>query len=102
MTLRTEVQKLLALGPFPPSKMALEEDLFAREAALNAIKAPLNDEEAAALVDVFGPDDCFGLAWTLLHLIETAPSGCPVRAEPSKTENEWKRRLWERAQRKLE
>ena len=22
---------------------------------------------------VFGPDECFGLAWSILHLIETAP-----------------------------
>jgi len=39
---------------------------------LAAVKTPVSDDEARALVRVFGPDDCFGLAWTLLHLIETA------------------------------
>ncbi|MDB6032726.1 MAG: hypothetical protein JWM16_3064, partial [Verrucomicrobiales bacterium] len=30
-----------------------------------------------ALVKVFGPDDYYGLAWSLLHLIESAP-GWPL------------------------
>ncbi|MFE7712020.1 hypothetical protein ACFU6I_41130 [Streptomyces sp. NPDC057486] len=32
------------------------------------------DEEAHVLAECFGEDLCFGLAWNLLHLIETAPS----------------------------
>ena len=26
------------------------------------------------LISLFGPDNCFGLSWTLLYLIETAPN----------------------------
>ena len=60
-------------------------------------RRPVTDDEAALLIRCFGPDDCFGLAWTLLHLIETAPGRLPLKAEPSPAENEWVRRLWDRA-----
>ncbi|MEU0382903.1 hypothetical protein [Streptomyces chartreusis] len=40
---------------------------------LERIPKPVTDDEAQALATLFGPDNCFGLAWTLLHLIETAP-----------------------------
>jgi len=43
--------------------------------ALDAIEAPLSDEEAAALLACFPPDDStvYGVAWSLLHAIESAP-----------------------------
>jgi hypothetical protein len=47
---------------------------------------------------VFGDDDCFGLAWTLLHLIESTP-GWPLPAALPDLRNEWVRRLRERAKR---
>jgi hypothetical protein len=43
------------------------------ETALRNIGSPISDEEAIALARLFSEDDCYGLAWTLLHLIETAP-----------------------------
>ncbi|MER6997099.1 hypothetical protein [Streptomyces sp. NPDC000410] len=53
-------------------------------------------EEATALVACFGPDDCYGVAWTLLHLIETGPN--PVlTTRPPQDGNEWHLGLWQRA-----
>ena len=60
-------------------------------------KKPVTDEEACALVKLFGSDDCVGLAWTLLHLIETAP-GWPIESALIGLEGEWIRRLRERAE----
>jgi len=57
----------------------------------------VNDEEAALLIECFGPDDCYGLAWALLHLIESAPGGIPLRSKPSPSSNEWIQLLWERS-----
>jgi hypothetical protein len=63
---------------------------------LTAISRPVTREEAKSLVACFGPDDCYGVAWTLLHLIETGPN--PVLAtQPAADANEWQHRLWERA-----
>ncbi|MEU0437733.1 hypothetical protein ABZ153_40335 [Streptomyces sp. NPDC006290] len=46
-------------------------------------------------IDV-GPDDCYGVAWTLLHIIETGPN--PVlTTEPGPDANEWHQRLYDRA-----
>jgi hypothetical protein len=44
-------------------------DLEQRERLLHAIARPVSDEEAQLLVTCFGNDNCFGLAWTLLHLV---------------------------------
>ncbi|AUX35801.1 uncharacterized protein SOCE836_080000 [Sorangium cellulosum] len=93
MTVRREVEEFVLLGPLPDSR-ASEEAIALHQAHLQRIKRPVTDEEAALLVSSFGPDDCYGLAWTLLHLIESAPGGSPVKAEPSPTDNEWIRRLW--------
>lgn len=51
---------------------------------------------ARALVQLFGPDDCFGLAWSLLHLIETLP-GWPSEDTLKGLHGEWIDRLRERA-----
>lgn len=98
MTIRSEVAELVALGPLPSSLEASEADLDRRAAMLARIPTPLSHEEAVALLGCFGPDDAFGLAWTLLHLVETAP-GTLLQREPPESANEWLRRLWARAYR---
>jgi hypothetical protein len=49
-------------------------------------------------VHLFGPDDCYGVAWTLLHLIESAP-GWPLHDCLQDIRNEWTERLRLRAER---
>ena len=96
--MREEIQSFVRLGPLPDVN-APEEVIARHQRALERIRAPVTDSEASALVHCFGPDDCYGLAWTLLHLIETAPGGVPIAVEPAPTENEWIRRLWGRSHR---
>ena len=79
--IRNEVQQLLDLGPLPRSEDADPDSLDRWGAALKAIVPPITDEEARVLVDLFGPDECFGAAWSLLHLIETAAHLPRLRAE---------------------
>ncbi len=55
---------------------------------LDSITPPVSDEEARELIKVFGPDDYYGLAWTVLHLAEKAP-GWPSEDCLTDTENEW-------------
>ena len=82
MTIRDEVTHLLRLGALPTVD-ADEHIIEAHDDALRAVRAPLSDEEAALLIKLFGPDDCYGLAWKLLHLIESAASGVPIDVEPA-------------------
>lgn len=98
MEVRPEVQRFVDRGPLPSEDDATEEEVTARQNELEAINGPVSTEEAGLLLGTFGPDDCFGLAWTLLHLIETAPSS-PVTSPPEPDANEWVRRLWDRAHR---
>ncbi len=99
MAIRSNVKQLIDLGPLPASSDAEELDLDLRAKLMAGISCPVSQEEAAALLNCFGPDDAFGLAWTLLHLIETAAGGVPLTKEPSKSDNEWVRRLWDRSHR---
>lgn len=99
MTARAQVLAFVSMGPLPDSNVATAEDVDRRYAALTAIKPPVTEEEATLLLNSFGPDECFGLAWELLHLIETAPAAASAVAKPDATANEWIRRLWDRAHR---
>ena len=84
--MRQAVLELGKLGPLPPSDQAVREnlqDLVEKyEKLIMSIEKPITDEEARVLVKVFGPDDCFGLVWPLVHLIESAP-GWPFSRLPS-------------------
>jgi hypothetical protein len=77
--IRTAVKELEALGKFPISEKAQQNTLRQQETILAGIERPLSPEEARVLVRLFGPDTYYGLAWTLLHLIETTP-GWPIEA----------------------
>ncbi|MER5914298.1 hypothetical protein ABT124_28430 [Streptomyces sp. NPDC001982] len=93
--MRPEVQAFVADGPLPDSD-ASGEEIDRRVEQLDAIGRPVTREEAKALVACFGPDDCYGVAGTLLHLIETGPN--PVLAtDPGPDANEWHQRLYARA-----
>jgi hypothetical protein len=61
------VKMLIELGPLPSSATATAPVIKAFEDHLSQVQTPVRDEEACALVKLLGPDDCFGLAWTLLH-----------------------------------
>ncbi|WP_263101787.1 hypothetical protein [Kitasatospora sp. DSM 101779] len=93
--MRPEVAAFVADGPLPDED-AHEDEIDRRVRQLEAITRPVTAEEAARLAQCFGPDDCYGVAWTLLHLVESAPT--PVlTAEPGQDTNEWHRRLRRRA-----
>ncbi|MCA3027947.1 MAG: hypothetical protein ING66_05030 [Rhodocyclaceae bacterium] len=91
------ISAILGLGPLPSSATATAPTMQAFEDQLTRVQTPVTDEEACALVKLFGPDDCFGLAWTLLHLIETAP-GWPVEGALDGLKGAWIDRLRERAE----
>ncbi|MFF7469411.1 hypothetical protein [Streptomyces sp. NPDC008092] len=93
--MRSEVQAFIADGPLPDWD-ASSEEIDRRGKQLTAISRPVTPEEARSLVGCFGPDDCYGVAWTLLHLIETGPN--PVlTVQPAPDANEWLHLLWARA-----
>ena len=94
--MRAAVRNLIALGQLPAESSATAEGVRQFEEALHSIDPPLTDSEAEALVPLFGPDTCFGLSWSLVHLIETAP-GWPIEACLASGQSAWVERLRERA-----
>src|ERR1051326_1445342 len=96
--IRPEIQELVRLGPFPASQDVNFEIIQRQQDLLATVKAPVSDDEAEQLLRLFGPDDYFGAAWTLLHLVETAPNW-PIRECLEGDANEWIVRLRERWQR---
>ncbi|WGS87728.1 hypothetical protein [Methylomonas sp. UP202] len=98
--MRPEIQQLIDLGPLPPEAEASLGYLREAEGLLRAIEKPLSDEEARNLISLFGPpDSCYGFAWSLLHLIETAPSW-PMADCLENPKNEWVSSLRDRAVRR--
>lgn len=94
--MQSAVIDLMRLGPLPSSK---DPDIYKLEQfqkLLEKIKTPISDDDANGLVTLFGPDDCYGLAWTLLHAIETAQNW-PVLDAINSIDNEWGQRLKQRA-----
>ncbi len=73
--MRAEVQRVLALGRIP-AEADTEADWAAWEEAAEALPSPATDVEALALLDSLplGEDSGFGVAWSLLHFIESAPN----------------------------
>jgi len=101
--IRQAIQTLAGLGPLPVSSAAAEDlgRLESYQELLERITRPVSDEEAAVLMGLLGPDECFGLAWALVHLVESAP-GWPLVEELSKSDNEWIKLLRDRASRGCE
>jgi hypothetical protein len=97
--MRTEVRELRKLGPLPGSDATLEL-IEAYERLLRGILPPVTDEEARALVTLFpaADDTCYGLAWILVHVIETAPNW-PLKECVQPTDHSWIVVLRDRARR---
>jgi hypothetical protein len=88
-SVRMEVLELQRLGPLPSEGDAEVAHLEKVEELYRAIARPLTDDEARILVKLFGPDGCYGIAYSFVHLIETAP-GWPLKECLQQLNNEWK------------
>lgn len=95
MTIRKEVEEFIRLGPLPDESVK-PDHILKFQKALTAIIPPLTNEESRVLLKSFGPDSCFGLAWTLVHLIESAPTPCQLKSKPIPTDNSWEHTIWDR------
>src|SRR5690348_3929897 len=74
--MRQEVRALLELGPMPSEDGTTPEQVNAYEEQIKRLTKPVSDDEARALIQILPQgqsDSYFGLAWTVLHLIESSP-----------------------------
>ncbi len=93
------VTTLLRLGQMPVETDADEETVKRFQEGVEALVAPASDDEAIALLNVLPQDDdsLFGLAWSVLGFIETAPNWPDRTALDDR--NWWVTFLRERAER---
>lgn len=96
--MRPEIKRLILIGRFPSEPEGQNQRLEQIDGILRSLKKPVSDDEARALAKLFGPDDCFGLAWSLLHLVESAPSW-PLKDVVRADNSIWITELCSRAQR---
>jgi hypothetical protein len=89
---------MAGLGPLPSEDSRDVELMEKYDKLYRAINPPVTDEEARVLVKLFGSDGCFGLASSLVHLIETSP-GWPLEDCLREMGNEWVVELRNRAMR---
>jgi len=90
------IQRLAELGALPSEAEASDKRFGKVEALLRSVVRPVSDEEARALVPLFRKDSCNGLAWTVIHLVETAP-GWPLADCLVDQSSEWHALLRTRA-----
>jgi hypothetical protein len=95
--MQVSIRKLIELGKLPSIENADASILKKYQDLLLSIEEPITDEEAVGLMGVLGPDDCFGLAWTLIHIAETAP-GWPLREALADVNSEWVKTIMQRAE----
>lgn len=97
MSIRKEVRDLIHLGPMPDDKLEIADGVIEKyEEFLHIISRPISREEAEELVLLFPPNSCFGLDWTLLHLIETTPEWPIISIIEKCPSVEWKQRMLDR------
>ena len=94
--MQNAIIELKKLGSLPSSENPELDMLTKYQELITSINPPIDNEETIVLLDLFGSDDCFGLAWTLVHLIETAPDW-PLYERLTNMDNEWIVRLKTRA-----
>jgi hypothetical protein len=85
---RKEIAEMSTLGPLPSEDSRDIELMKKYDKLYRAITRPVTDDEARVLVKLFGQDGGFGLASSLMHLIETAP-GWPLVDCLRDQDNEW-------------
>lgn len=86
--MQSQIIDLIKLGRLPREEEADPEILERVQVLLSEIARPITDAEAVGLAGLLGPDDCYGLAWTLIHIIEEAP-GWPLNDVIAATDGEW-------------
>ncbi|MEO6938253.1 MAG: hypothetical protein ABI171_23195 [Collimonas sp.] len=96
LNVRKEIEEMKSLGALPSEDDANVELLKKYDNLYRAVSKPITDQEARVLIELFGPDGCFGLASSIMHLIESAP-GWPLKDCLSILDNEWKVELRNRA-----
>ena len=89
--IREAVRRFADAGPLPSEDHGNAGTIDAAASLLEAIPDPVTDGEAQELARCFGPDTCYGLSWSLLHLIETAPGAMTARYPD--VQNVWVRLL---------
>jgi hypothetical protein len=94
--MQPSIQKLASLGGLPSADDANPDFLEKFQNLLITVHRPVTDKEAETLVGLLGPDDCYGLAWTMIHIIEEAP-GWPLSEAINKANREWAEVLLARA-----
>jgi hypothetical protein len=99
--IRPEVVRLKELGALPDesNEQAYADDYFEEvERLLDSIDAPVNREEAEILIQLFPPVSCYGMGWTILHLVESVEETPVEMLIDQCNSEEWKNRLTERAE----
>lgn len=91
--IRSAVAELGKLGPLPEADDSAEDSVLQRyEQLLGTICEPLNVAEATIIAGIFPRSTCFGLEWTLLHLLERSQDW-PSAAMESVCAPRWRREL---------
>lgn len=87
------------MGPLPDADAPVADGLLERyEALLAELREPLSPDEAKLVAPLFPKSACFGLEWTLVHLLERS-EGWPSEALDRVVPAQWRDELIGRIER---
>jgi hypothetical protein len=77
---RDEVLTLVQRGQLPNENVGDEDFWRPWELAVRALPRPARDDEALAVLDVLpaGEDSAYGLAWEIVHFVDSRQAGRPL------------------------
>ncbi|RPD44696.1 hypothetical protein DNI29_21450 [Hymenobacter sediminis] len=95
--MRKEVLELSQLGPLPNEDQDIADGVLEHyEELLHRIQPPITRDEAEQLIKLFPATACFGLEWTLLHIIESTPDWPILSIIELCPSVEWKQQILDR------
>ena len=96
---RAVIARLGLLGPLPEEDDDIADGVLEQyDALLQRLVDPLTATHAEVLAGLFPQSECFGMEWTLVHLLENS-GGWPSAALAAVNSERWREVLVERLNR---
>jgi hypothetical protein len=93
---RADIARLGLLGPLPEEDAEIVDGVLEQyDDLLQRLVEPLSASEAEVVAGVFPQSACFGMEWTLVHLLENS-EGWPSGALDAVNSERWRQVLAKR------
>jgi hypothetical protein len=91
--------ELSKMGSLPDESAEIADGVLERyDELFQQIKSPLTEAEAVVIARLFPPVACFGMEWTIVHMLERSENW-PSKALEAIVSRQWKMEMLDRIER---